>query len=156
MDKTYVSKDGFEKLVGELEYLKTTRRREIAQQLEFARSFGDLRENSEYEAAKHALSLNEIRIRELEEKVAKAEIIAAPSGTIDKIIIGAKVKVWDIDYEEEVDYELTGVEEADPVNNKISIESPVGKALLGKTVNDVVEVRAPRSVLKYKILSISA
>lgn len=154
MEKTYVSTEGLEKLRKDLEYHKTTRRREIAKQLDHARSFGDLRENAEYEAAKHALNLNEIRIRELEQKVASAEIIDRSAMAKDKIFIGAKVKVLDLDFNDEEKYELTGSEESDPSAGKISVNSPVAKALLGHTVDDIVEIAVPRGTLRYKVLSI--
>ena len=155
MEKTYVTADGLVKLQKDLKYHKTTRRREIAKQLDQARSFGDLRENAEYEAAKHALSLNEIRIRELEEKVAHAEVINSDAIPSDKVFIGAKVTVWDLDYEEEEVYELTGSEEANPTEGKISVNSPVAKALLGHTIDDIVEIQVPRGVLNYKITAIN-
>lgn len=154
MEKTYLTKDGYEKLCADLEYLKTTRRREIAHQLDFARSLGDLRENAEYEAAKQALAMNEIRIREFEEKIVTAEIISAENIAADKIFIGATVTLWDDDFEEEVEYEITG-DEADPSKGKITVNSPVAKALLGHTVDDIVEIQAPRGVFKYKVLKIS-
>jgi len=154
MEKTYVSLEGLEKLRKDLEYHKTTRRREIAKQLDHARSFGDLRENAEYEAAKHALNLNEIRIRELEEKVASAEIIDRSAMAKDKIFIGAKVKVLDLDYNDEEFYELTGSEETDPSAGKISVNSPVAKALLGHMVDDIIEIDVPRGKLRYKVINI--
>ena len=100
METTYLTKEGYNKLLSDLEYLKTTRRKEIAAQLDLARSHGDLRENAEYEAAKHALALNEIRIRELEEKISTAQIINTENLATDKIFIGAKVTLYDIDFEE--------------------------------------------------------
>ena len=155
MEKTYLTKDGYEKLYADLEYLKTTKRKEIAKQLDYARSFGDLRENAEYEAAKQALSMNEIRIRELEEKIATAEIISSDAIASDKVFIGAKVTLWDEDFEEEIKYEITGADEADPSEGKISVNSPVASALLGHSVDDEVEIKAPRGVFKYKILKIT-
>lgn len=154
MEKTYLSKDGYDKLISNLEYLKTAKRREIAKQLDFARSFGDLRENAEYEAAKQALSMNETRIRELEDKLSKAEIINIDSIQTDKIFIGAKVTLWDLDYEEEVEYELTGTDESDPTKGKISVNSPVAKALLGHSVDDLIEIKVPRGILNYKVMKI--
>lgn len=155
MDKTYVTAEGLLKLQGELEYLKTTRRREIAKQLDFARSFGDLRENAEYDAAKHALNLNEIRISELELKLSNAQIINRDPSQNDKIFIGAKVKLWDLDYEEEVFYEISGSEESNPSEGKISVNSPVAKALLGHKIDDLIEIKVPRGTLKYKVMEIS-
>jgi len=150
-----VTTEGLSKLQSDLEYHKTTRRREIAKQLDLARSFGDLRENAEYEAAKHALSLNEIRIRELEDKMANAEIINRDSRSNDKIFIGAKVTLWDFEYEEEVEYELTGSEESNPSEGKISVNSPVAKALLGHGIGDEIDIRVPKGLLKYKVKAIS-
>ena len=115
MEKVYLSKDGYDKMMADLEFLKTSKRREIAKQLDLARSFGDLRENAEYEAAKQALALNEIRIRELEEKISRAEIIKPESVQTDKVFLGSKVTLWDMTYEEEVVFELTGSDEADPL-----------------------------------------
>jgi len=155
MEKIYVTTEGLSKLQSDLEYHKTTRRREIAKQLDLARSFGDLRENAEYEAAKHALSLNEIRIRELEDKMANAEIINRDSRSNDKIFIGAKVTLWDFEYEEEVEYELTGSEESNPSEGKISVNSPVAKALLGHGIGDEIDIRVPKGLLKYKVKAIS-
>ncbi len=155
MEKVYLSKDGYDKMVADLEFLKTSKRREIAKQLDLARSFGDLRENAEYEAAKQALALNEIRIRELEEKISRAEIIKPESIQTDKVFLGSKVTLWDLTYEEEVIFELTGSDEADPAEGRISINSPVATALLGHSVGETVEVKAPRGVQKYKILKIS-
>jgi transcription elongation factor GreA len=154
MEKTYVTTEGFEKLKRDYEYLKTTRRREIAKQLDHARSFGDLRENAEYDAAKQALSFNEIRIRELEEKIANAEVVQRDNRQTDKIFIGAKVTLWDLDYEEDVVYELTGSEEANPAEGKISVNAPVAKALLGHQVGDTIEIQVPRGVLKYQVKTI--
>lgn len=155
MEKTLLSKDGYEKLIADLEYLKTAKRREIAKQLDFARSFGDLSENAEYEAAKLAQSMNETRIHELESKISNAEIINIDNIQSDRIFIGARVTLWDIEYEEEVYYELTGTDEADPSKGKISVNSPVAKALLGHSVDDQIEIHVPRGVLKYKVLKIS-
>ncbi len=155
MEKVYLSKDGYDKMMADLEFLKTSKRREIAKQLDLARSFGDLRENAEYEAAKQALALNEIRIRELEEKISRAEIIKPESVQTDKVFLGSKVTLWDMTYEEEVVFELTGSDEADPAEGRISINSPVATALLGHSVGETVEDQAPRGVQKYKILKIS-
>jgi transcription elongation factor GreA len=131
MEKVYLSKDGYDKMVADLEFLKTSKRREIAKQLDLARSFGDLRENAEYEAAKQALALNEIRIRELEEKISRAEIIKPESIQTDKVFLGSKVTLWDLTYEEEVIFELTGSDEADPAEGRYLYKLPVATALLG-------------------------
>lgn len=155
MEKTYVTEEGHKKLASELEYLKTTRRKEIAKQLDYARSFGDLRENAEYDAAKHALQMNEIRISELETKLANAVIVNNDSVPTDKVIIGTKVLLWDFDFEEEVEYLISGTEEADPASGKISVNSPVATALLGHKEGDQIEVQAPRGTMKFEIKKIS-
>ena len=149
MEKVYLSKDGYDKMMADLEFLKTSKRREIAKQLDLARSFGDLRENAEYEAAKQALALNEIRIRELEEKISRAEIIKPESVQTDKVFLGSKVTLWDMTYEEEVVFELTGSDEADPAEGRISINSPA-TALLGHSVGETVEAKAPEGFRSTK------
>jgi transcription elongation factor GreA len=155
MEKTYITRGGYEKLIADLEYLQTVRRREIAAQLDQARSHGDLRENAEYEAAKHAQQLNEIRIREMQEKVTTAEIVNTDNVSTDEVVFGTKVTLWDFTYEEELVYEITGSDEADPADGKISINSPVATALLGHVVGDQIEVKAPRGMMKYEIKNIS-
>ncbi|MFP4013040.1 MAG: transcription elongation factor GreA [Chitinispirillaceae bacterium] len=155
MEKVYLTKNGYEKLVSDLEYLQTTRRKEIAQQLDQARSHGDLRENAEYEAAKHALQLNETRIKEIQEKITSAQIVSTENISTDKVIIGTKVTLWDFAFEEEIEYEITGSEESDPASGKISINSPVATALLGHKVGEQVEVQAPRGTMKFEIKKIS-
>jgi transcription elongation factor GreA len=156
MEKTYLTGEGLAKLKSDLHYHKSTRRREIAKQLDLARSFGDLRENAEYEAARHSLSLNEIRIRELEQKVANAEIVNHDAQQTGRIFIGTRVTLKDLEDKEEEDiiYRLTGSEEADPAEGKISVNSPVAKALLGHSIGDSVEIEVPRGTLKYKVLAI--
>jgi transcription elongation factor GreA len=156
MEKTYVTRAGYEKLVAELEQLQGPRRREIAAQLDQARSHGDLRENAEYDAAKQAMQMNEIRIAELQKKITSAEIINTDNVVTDKVVIGTKVVIWDFAYEEEVEYEITGSDEADPASGKISVNSPVATALLGHVVGDQTEVKLPNGkIVKYEIKSIS-
>ncbi|MFP4163953.1 MAG: transcription elongation factor GreA [Chitinispirillaceae bacterium] len=155
MEKTYLTKDGYEKLVADLEYLQTKKRKEIAQQLDEARAHGDLKENAEYEAAKHALQLNETRIRELQVKITTAEIVNTENISTDKVVIGTKVTLWDFDFDEEIEYEITGSEEADPASGKISINSPVATSLLGHKVGEQVEVQAPKGTMKFEIKKIS-
>ena len=155
MEKTYLTRGGYEKLVADLEFLQSVKRREIAEQLAQARSHGDLKENAEYDAAKHAQAMNETRIRELQEKITTAEIINTENVSTDKVLFGTKVTLWDFAYEEEIEYEITGSEEADPAAGKISVNSPVATALLGHVVGDQIEVNAPRGVMKYEIRKIS-
>jgi len=155
MEKTYLTREGYEKLASDLKYLQTVRRREIAAQLDSARQHGDLRENAEYSAAKEAQHLNETRIRELQEKITMAEIVNTDNITTDKVVIGTKVTLWDFTYEEEVEYQITGAGEADPAAGKISVNSPIATALLGHVIGDQVDVQAPKGVMKYEIRNIS-
>jgi transcription elongation factor GreA len=155
MEKTYLTQDGYDKLIAEHEHLRTVRRREIADQISMARSHGDLRENAEYEAAKHAQQLNEIRIGELETKITSAVIINMENVSTDKVMIGTKVTLWDLKYEEEIEYQITGSDEADPDAGKISVNSPVAVAMLGRVIGDKIEVKAPRGVMMFEIRNIS-
>ncbi|MBU0693490.1 MAG: transcription elongation factor GreA [Candidatus Omnitrophica bacterium] len=154
MDRVYLSKDGYEKLVKEVEYLKHIKRKEIVTALSHARSLGDLKENAEYHAAKEALAVNEGRIRELEDKLSRAEIIEETAVSKDKIYIGGKVKLVDLDNDEELEYALVGEEEANPLSGLISVTSPVGKALLGHKQGDVVEINVPAGMLRYRVIEI--
>ncbi len=151
----FLTQDGFEKLKNELDTLKTVKRREIAKSLEKARAMGDLSENAEYDAAKDAQAHLEKRIAELESKLSRARIIEHENIPTDKVYIGAKVGLKDTDTEEEFQYCLVSASEADYASGKISIESPIGKALLGKKVGDTVEINVPAGVLTYLILSIT-
>ncbi|AZV58787.1 transcription elongation factor GreA [Clostridium sp. AWRP] len=153
--KKYVmTYEGITKLEDELEYLKTVKRREIMEKIKVALSFGDLSENSEYDSAKNEQAFVEGRIVQLENMLKNATIVdeeEIPPGVVG---IGSIVKVRDYDFNEEVEYLIVGSAEADPINNKISNESPVGKGLVGKKAGDVVEVQIPDGVSKYEILSI--
>ncbi|OBR96346.1 MULTISPECIES: transcription elongation factor GreA [Clostridium] len=153
--KKYVmTYEGITKLEDELEYLKTAKRREIMEKIKVALSFGDLSENSEYDSAKNEQAFVEGRIVQLENMLKNATIVdeeEIPPGVVG---IGSIVKVKDYDFNEEVEYLIVGSAEADPINNKISNESPVGKGLVGKKAGDVVEVQVPDGVSKYEILSI--
>lgn len=153
--RVYLTQDGFHKLQEDLEYLKNTKRREIANALEHARALGDLRENAEYSAAKEALAENERRIHQLEDKLARAEIVSDSNVPTDKAFLGSKVKVLDLDTDQEDEYTLVGADEANPMDGLISVTSPVGKALLGKGIGDEVEIDVPAGTLKYKVISIS-
>ena len=155
MDEIYLTKEGFEKLKGELDYLKTVRRRELSKAIGEARAHGDLSENAEYDAAKEAQALNEKRIVELEEKLSRGRILDEAAIPKDQVLIGAKVKLKDIASGEELQYTLVSGVESDFAQNKISVSSPVGKALLGHKVNETVEIKVPAGTLKYKILNIS-
>ncbi|MDD5255714.1 MAG: transcription elongation factor GreA [Candidatus Omnitrophica bacterium] len=154
MDDVYLTKAGYQKLAEELEYLKTTKRRELARAVGEARSHGDISENAEYDAAKDAQGLNEKRIAELEQKLSRARILDDDIPT-DMVLIGATVKLQDVDSGEEMEYTLVSELEADYSQNKISVTSPVGKGLLEHRENDVVEIAIPAGTLKYKIIKIT-
>lgn len=149
-----LTQEGFDKLEEELELLKTTRRKEVAERLKVAISFGDLSENAEYDEAKKEQAALEERIIKLENMVRKAVIIDESSVDLDVITIGSIVRIYDEDFDEEVEYSIVGSAEADPYNGKISNESPVGKSLLGSKIGDVVEVNVPDGIIKLKVLDI--
>ena len=150
-----VTDDGLKKLQDELEHLKTEGRKDIAEKIKVARGYGDLSENSEYDDAKNGQAKIEARIVELEAMLKNVEIIKDIKGAAKTVVVGVKVKVYDEEFEEEDEYHVVGSTEADPVNNKISDESPVGRALLGHKVGDVVTVEAPAGDIKLKIIKIS-
>ena len=154
MPKIFLTKEGYEKLIAELNYLKTVKRKEIAGHLEHARSMGDLRENAEYDAAKNEQAHLEKRMAELENKLSQASLIDEESMARDKVLIGAMVTMIDLDTKEESVYTLVSSEEADLAQSKISTSSPIGKALLGHKVDEIVEVKIPKGIVRYKILKI--
>lgn len=150
----YLTQEGYEKLVNELEYLKTTKRKALSKAVGEARSHGDISENAEYDAAKDAQAHNEKKIMELEDKLAGVRILDKDIPS-DEVLIGAKVKLLDLDTQEELEYVLVSELEADYSRGKISINSPVGAGLLGHKENQVAEIKVPAGVLKYKIVKIS-
>lgn len=147
--------EGLLKLEQELEDLKTNRRQEVAEKIKIARGFGDLSENAEYDAAKEEQAHIEARIVQLEKMLKNAKVIDADDIDLNKVSIGTRVKVYDEEFDEEVEYSIVGSTEADPDANKISDESPVGKALIGRNIGDNVEVETPGGVVVLKIVSIS-
>ena len=151
----FLTRDGCDRLKEELKILKTVKRKEIANALEKARQMGDLSENAEYDSAKQSQAINEKRIRELEEKILTARILDNKNIPSDKAYIGARLKLVDIDSKEEIEYMLVTEDEADYAAGRISISSPVGKALLGCKKGDITNIKVPAGVLKYKILAIS-
>lgn len=155
MKDIHLSREGYDKLMKELEYLKTVKRRELSKEIGIARAHGDISENAEYDAAKEAQGLNEKRVSELEAKLSQAKIIDEESMPKDKVLIGAKVKLKDLNSGEELEYCLVAEEESDYAQGKISLSSPVGRGLLNHKENDVVEIKIPSGILKYKILKIS-
>ena len=151
----YLTREGYEKLREQLEYLRTIRRREISKEIGKAIAHGDISENAEYEAAKEAQGLNEKKIAELQNKLSRGRIIDDENIPADKVYIGAKVLLNDLDSGEEMEYTLVSELEADYGQGKISITSPVGKGLLGHKENEIVEIKVPAGILRYKILKIS-
>ncbi|KUK10424.1 MAG: Transcription elongation factor GreA [Clostridia bacterium 41_269] len=145
---------GLKKLEEELNYLRTVKRREIADRIKQAIEFGDISENSEYDEAKKEQAFIEGRILTLEKQLRNAEVIDLDQVRTDEVSLGSKVVLEDMELGEIVEYEIVGSMEANPSENRISNESPVGKAILGKKVGSVVDVQVPEGVIKYKILGI--
>ncbi len=154
MEKVYMSKDGFEKSKKELDEMKMVKRAEIQEAIATAREFGDLKENAEYHAAREAQGLLEARIRQLDDKLARTEIVDSSSIPTDAVHFGAKVEVEDLDTGDIENYELVGAGDDDPINDKILVSSPFAQAFLEHKVGDEVEVNAPAGVLRFKILKI--
>ncbi|MCL6445052.1 MAG: transcription elongation factor GreA [Alicyclobacillus sp.] len=146
--------EGLQKLEEELEHLKSVKRREVAERIKLAISYGDISENSEYEDAKNEQAFVEGRIMTLEKMLRNARIIQGDEVNTDMVSIGSTVVLKDLEFDEEVEYTIVGSAEADPASNKISNESPVGRALLGKTVGSVVDVAVPAGTLQFKVLEI--
>lgn len=154
--KQYVmTYEGVKKLEDELEYLKTTRRREVTEKIKVALGYGDLSENSEYDEAKNDQAFVEGRIVQIEAMLKNAVVVDSSEIPHDIVSVGSKVKVKDYEFDEDVEYTIVGSAEADPMNFKISNESPVGKALIGKKIGEIVEVAVPDGVNKFKILEIN-
>ena len=150
-----LTQEGFENLEKELEYLKTEKRAEIAERIKVALGFGDLSENSEYDEAKNEQAQVEMRIVDLENKLRNVKLIDEDEIDTKTVQVGNTVQVLDMEYDEKINYTIVGSTEADLLENKISNESPIGKALLGRKKNEVVEVDAPAGVLSFKILKIT-
>lgn len=152
--KNILTYQGLKKLEDELQELKVVRRKEVAAKIKEAREQGDLSENAEYDAAKDEQRDIEARIEELEKILKNAEVVVEDEVDLDKINIGCMVKILDLEYNEEMEYKIVGSTEANSLKGKISNESPVGKALIGSKLGDVVEVETQAGVLKYKVLEI--
>ncbi len=153
--KVVLTYEGLKKMEEELELLKTVRRKEVADKIKEARGQGDLSENAEYDAAKEEQAEIESRIVVLEKMLRNAEVIDDEEVSADIITIGSKVKIYDIEFEEELEYAIVGSAEADPMEGKISNESPVGRGLLGHTIGDIIEVETPAGEVQFKVLEIS-
>ena len=150
-----LTQEGYDKIEKELEFLRTEKRTEIAERIKVALGFGDLSENSEYDEAKNAQAENEGKIAELENKIRHAKIIDEKEIDTKTVQIGNTVKLYDVEFDEEVEYQIVGSTEANSLEGKISNESPVGQALIGKKVDDVVDVETQAGVMQYKVLNIS-
>ena len=151
----FFTPEGLEKIENEIEYLKTVRRKEVSERIKVALGYGDLSENSEYDEAKNEQAQVEERIAKLEMMVRNAKIIDEKDLNTDVVNIGSSVKVRELDTMEEDEYTIVGSAEADPLEGKISNESPVGSKLLGNRVGDVVEVEVPDGIIKYEICGIT-
>ena len=150
-----LSPERWKELKDELVYLKTVREKEVADQIKEARSFGDLSENSEYDEAKNEQGKLYSRIAEVENILENCVVIEEEEHDGKTVRLGSKLKVLDVEFDEELDYEVVGSQEADPMNGRISEDSPFGRALLGKSVGEDVVVEAPAGALHYKVLEIS-
>lgn len=149
------TQEGYDKLVEELNYLKNVRREEIKEDIAVARSFGDLSENAEYDEARNEQAKTEARIKELEEMIVNAEIADETSMDASIISMGSTVKVFDEEFDEDIEYQIVGSNEADPLLGKISDMSPIGMALIGKKAGDEVSVETPGGLVKLKILDVA-
>ena len=145
---------GLKQYEDELQNLKVVRRKEVAQKIKEAREQGDLSENAEYDAAKDAQRDIELRIEELEKLLKNAEVVVEEEIDVNKINIGCKVKLLDVEYDEEMEFYIVGSTEANSLQNKISNEAPVGRARIGKSVGDVVDVETQAGIIQYKVLEI--
>ena len=152
--KNLLTYQGLQKLESELQDLKVVKRKEIAQKIKEAREQGDLSENAEYDAAKDEQRDIEARIEEIEKILRHAEVVAEEEVDLDKISVGCQVRILDCEFDEELEYKIVGSTEANSLKGKISNESPVGKALLGAKVGDIVNVETQAGVLQYKVLEI--
>ena len=152
--KNILTYEGLKKLEDELDDLIVVKRKEVAQKIKEAREQGDLSENAEYDAAKDEQRDIEARIEELEKILKNAEVVDEDEVNTDSINIGCKVKILDIEFDEELTYKIVGSTEANSLKGKISNESPVGKALIGTKVGDVINVETPAGVFQYKVLEI--
>jgi transcription elongation factor GreA len=152
-----LTKEGYKKLQVEIEFLSNDRRRQVAERIKVAREFGDISENAEYDDAKNEQAMLEARIAKLAEQLAAARVIEKKEIAKDVVSVGAHVRLRDVEAKETVEYHIVGSAEANPAEQKLSNESPVGKAIIGKKKGETVEVVTPRGAkLKYKILEIKA
>ncbi len=155
MTKYPITPDGLKKLQEELKRLKSVERPKVIEAIAEARGHGDISENAEYDAAKEQQAFLEKRIREAENKIANADVVDPAAMSTERVVFGLQVTVQDLDSGEEISYQIVGMDEADIAEQRISISSPVARALIGKTVGDVVQVQIPRGMRELEILDIS-
>jgi transcription elongation factor GreA len=153
-DEIIMTREGLDKIVDELEDLKTVKRKELAARIKLAISYGDLKENSEYHSAKNDQSFMETRILTLQNMIKRARVVEADSLDSSTVNVGTTVILNDIEFEEKLEYKIVGPAEADVADNKISYESPLGNALMGQKVGSVITVPAPAGLIKYELLEI--
>ena len=154
MAEVYLTKEAYKELENKLAYLKSEGRVDVANKIAVARSFGDISENSEYDAAREEEAILEQEIVQIEETLRNAQIISKANSNTSVVGVGAMLEVYDMEFEENLNLKIMGSIESDPTIGQISNESPLGRALIGKAKNDIVEVTTPAGVQKYKILSI--
>ncbi len=156
MKEVILTPEGYEKLKAEIQFLSNDKRREVADRIRVARDFGDISENAEYDDAKNEQAMLEHKISQLEDRLVNARVIESDAVDLSVVSIGAKVRLKDVDANQTVEYVIVGSAEANPSESKLSNESPVGKAIIGKKKGETVEVAAPRGALKFKIMDIKA
>ncbi|MCZ8514421.1 transcription elongation factor GreA [Paenibacillus filicis] len=155
-DPIILTQEGLAKIEEELHELKTVKRKELAERLKVAISYGDLKENSEYHSAKDDQAFMETRILTLERMLKNARVVDAESMSLDQVSVGSVVILNDVEFAEKIEYRIVGPAEANVAENKISYESPLGKEILGKKVGAIIHVNAPMGVLQYELLEIKA
>ena len=156
MKEVILTPEGYKKLHKEVDLLRGEKRREVAERIRIAREFGDISENAEYDDAKNEQAMLEHKIAQLEERLLSARVITKKEISKDAVSIGSRVRLRDLQAGKTIEYHIVGSAEANPAENKLSNESPVGKAILGHKKGDVVVVTAPRGSLKFKIMEIKA
>ena len=156
MKEVILTPEGYEKLKVEIDTLSTEKRREVADRIRVAREFGDIAENAEYDDAKNEQAMLEHKIAQLEERLLNARVIDTSDVDTSVVSVGSVVRLRDVDAKETVEYHIVGSAEANPAERRLSNESPVGKAIIGKKKGETVEVATPRGSLKYKIIDIAA
>ncbi|HKG44017.1 MAG TPA: transcription elongation factor GreA [Gaiellaceae bacterium] len=156
MKEVILTPEGYENLKQEIDRLRNEKRREVAERIRVAREFGDIAENAEYDDAKNEQAMLEHKIAQLEERLLSARVITKKEISKDTVSVGSKVRLRDLQANKTFEYHIVGSAEANPAQQKLSNESPVGKAIIGHKKGDVVEVSAPRGALKFKILEIKA